>query len=119
MALARILTKRCVVTEETITFSQRTRFQVAMALAVVADVVQMVLFPLFVMGAESPVDDLVDAGVGVAMLSLLGVHWEFLPSFLGKLVPGVDLVPLWTLAVANVYRRSKALGKVEPRREEP
>jgi hypothetical protein len=40
---------------------------------------------------------------------LLGWHWEFLPSFLAKLVPGVDLVPLWTLAVANVYRRSKRL----------
>jgi hypothetical protein len=107
------------VAEDSIRITTRTKFQVAMALAVVADVVQMVIFPLFVMGAESPVDDALDAGVGVAMLSLLGVHWEFLPSFLGKLVPGVDLAPLWTLAVANVYRKSKALGKVEPRREEP
>jgi hypothetical protein len=41
------------------------------------------------------------------MLLLLGWHWEFLPSFLAKLVPGVDLVSLWTLSVANVYRRSK------------
>jgi hypothetical protein len=41
---------------------------------------------------------------------LLGWHWEFLPSFLGKLVPGVDLVPLWTVAVGNVYRRSKRLA---------
>jgi hypothetical protein len=40
---------------------------------------------------------------------LLGWHWEFLPSFLVELVPGADLVPLWTLAVANVYRRSKRL----------
>ena len=41
---------------------------------------------------------------------LLGWHWEFLPSFLAKLVPGVDLVPLWTLAVANVYRKSKQIA---------
>jgi hypothetical protein len=39
---------------------------------------------------------------------LLGWHWEFLPSFAAKLIPGVDLVPLWTLAVANVYRKSWA-----------
>jgi hypothetical protein len=25
-------------------------------------------------------------------------------------VPGVDLVPCWTLAVANVYRKSKRLA---------
>jgi len=46
-------------------------------------------------------------GVGATLAYLLGWHWEFLPSFLGKLVPGVDLVPFWTLAVANVYRKSK------------
>jgi len=33
-----------------------------------------------------------------------------LPSFLGKLVPGVDMVPFWTLAVANVYRKSKRIA---------
>jgi hypothetical protein len=45
-----------------------------------------------------------------ALSYLLGWNWEFLPSFLAKLVPGADLVPLWTLAVANVYRRSKRLA---------
>jgi hypothetical protein len=52
------------------------------------------------------------------MLTLLvGWHWEFLPSFLGKLVPGVDLAPFWTLAVANVYRKAKhtaAMGEDGP-----
>ena len=43
------------------------------------------------------------------MIYLLGWHWEFLPSFFAKLVPGVDLVPFWTLAVANVYRKSKRI----------
>jgi hypothetical protein len=47
---------------------------------------------------------------------LLGWHWEFLPSFAGKLIPGVDLVPLWTLAVANVYRKSRRdAAPTEPR----
>jgi hypothetical protein len=44
------------------------------------------------------------------LVNLLGWHWEFLPSFLAKLVPGVDLVPFWTMAVANVYRKSKRIA---------
>jgi hypothetical protein len=95
------------VTDEPIAISQRTRFQVAMILAIVADALQLVFLPLFVEGAASPADDILDVGVGAALLSLLGWHWEFLPSFLAKLMPGVDLAPFWTLAVANVYRKSR------------
>jgi hypothetical protein len=50
---------------------------------------------------------------------LLGWHWEFLPSFAAKLVPGVDLVPLLTLAVINVYRKQKRIAvTMEARREQ-
>lgn len=86
------------------------RLKTAMVLAILADVVQMVVMPLFVEGAASPADDLLDLGMAGVLSWLLGWHWEFAPSFLGKLVPGVDLVPLWTLAVANVYRKNKALA---------
>jgi hypothetical protein len=79
----------------------------AFALAIAADLLQIAVFPAFIEGAASPVDDLLDLGMAGAMGLLLGWHWEFLPSFLGKLVPGVDFVPLWTMAVANVYRKSK------------
>jgi hypothetical protein len=51
-----------------------------------------------------------DFGIGALMIYLLGWHWEFLPSFVAKLVPGVDLVPFWTMAVANVYRKSKRIA---------
>jgi hypothetical protein len=85
-----------------------------MILAIIADALQIAVFPLFVEGAESPADDVLDFGIGAVLAYLLGWHWEFLPSFLGKLVPGVDLVPLWTLAVANVYRKSKrTAGTIE------
>ena len=97
-------------TENFITNSQMTRFRIALILAIVADALQIVLLPLFVEGAESPADDVLDFGVGAALIYLLGWHWEFAPSFLAKLVPGVDLVPLWTLAVANVYRKSKRIA---------
>jgi hypothetical protein len=56
------------------------------------------------------VDDALDLGMGAAMFYLLGWHWEFLPSFAAKLVPGVDLAPCWTLAVLNVYRKSKRIA---------
>ncbi len=97
-------------TEISLTNSQLTRFRIALILAMVADALQIILLPLFVEGAESPADDVLDAAVGAALIYLLGWHWEFAPSFLAKLVPGVDLVPLWTLAVANVYRKSKRLA---------
>ena len=81
-----------------------------MVLAILADALQIVVFPLFVEGALSPADDILDFGIAAMMIHLLGWHWEFLPSFLAKLVPGVDLVPFWTMAVANVYRKSKRIA---------
>ena len=96
--------------EDTITISPGPRFRTAMMVAIAADALQVVVFPIFVQGALSPADDMLDLGIGAAMIHLLGWHWEFLPSFLAKLVPGVDLVPFWTLAVANVYRKSKRIA---------
>lgn len=83
----------------------RSRFRIALLVAVVADVVQIVGFPLFAEGAASPLDDILDAVVAVALTGLVGWHWEFTPSLIGKLVPGIDLVPFWSLAVVNVYRK--------------
>lgn len=84
-----------------------------MIVAIIADALQLAVFPMFVEGALSPADDLMDVGVGALMVHLLGWHWEFLPSFFAKLVPGVDLVPFWTIAVANVYRKSKQIAVAE------
>ncbi len=95
------------VTHDSITISRASRFRAAMVLAVIADALQIVVFPLFVEGAASPADDILDLGIGALLVRLLGWHWEFLPSFFAKLLPGVDLVPLWTLAVASVYWKSK------------
>jgi hypothetical protein len=94
--------------EEGIWLSTKSRFRTAMLLAVVADVLQIALFPLFIEGAFSPADDVLDVTVGGVFVRLLGWHWEFLPSFLTKLIPGADLVPFWTLAVATVYRKWKS-----------
>ncbi|MGC2477318.1 MAG: hypothetical protein WA485_23470 [Candidatus Sulfotelmatobacter sp.] len=94
--------------DDSIIISPGPKFKTAMLLAIVADALQLVIFPAFVEGALSPADDLLDLGVAAMMVRLLGWHWEFLPSFFAKLVPGMDLVPFWTLAVANVWRKTKA-----------
>ena len=106
-------------THDAITISPGSRFRVAMALAIIADALQILVFPLFVEGAASPADDILDFGIAAVLVHLLGWHWEFLPSFFAKLVPGVDLVPFWTMAVANVYRKSKQSAvTIEGSREE-
>ena len=98
--------------DESVTISPGPQFRTAMMLALAADALQLVLLPLFAEGALSPADDILDLGVGALMIHLLGWHWEFLPSFFAKLVPGVDLVPFWTIAVANVWRKAKADAKI-------
>lgn len=93
--------------DESVVLSPGAQFRSAMVLAIAADALQLVIFPVFAPGALSPADDVLDLGVAALMVHLLGWHWEFLPSFLVKLVPGVDLVPFWTMAVANVWRKAK------------
>jgi hypothetical protein len=93
--------------DDSVTISPGPQFLTAMLLAVIADAIQLIVFPLFVAGAISPADDIFDVAIAIMMVRLLGWHWEFLPSFLAKLVPGVDLVPFWTIGVANVYRKAK------------
>src|SRR6266568_1859942 len=108
-----------VITEEPISLSPRSRFQAAMILAMAADALQIFVFPLFAEGALSPADDVLDIAVAAVLVNLLGWHWEFLPAFLAELVPGVDLVPFWTLAVISVYREWKQITiTTEPSREQ-
>jgi len=97
--------------DDPITISPGPQFRTAMLLAIAADALQIVIFPVFAPGALSPVDDLLDLGVAALMVQLLGWHWEFLPSFFAKLVPGVDLVPFWSLAVASVWRKAKRMAE--------
>jgi hypothetical protein len=105
--------------DDRISISPGPQFRAAMLLAIVADALQIVVFPAFVAGALSPADDILDLGVAAAMIHLLGWHWEFVPSFLAKLVPGADLVPFWTMAVANVWRKTKRAAEVSATEGQP
>lgn len=93
-------------------FSANPR-RTALGIAMFADALQIVLFPLFGEGALSPFNDLLDLAVAGVLTRLLGWHWAFLPAFVTELVPGLDLVPTWTLAVLIVTRQ------MSPSRPEP
>ena len=79
--------------------------RLAWLVAMVADALQIVAFPLFAEGAISPADTVLDLVVAVVLSRLLGWHWAFLPSLAAELVPGVDLLPTWTAAVFYVTRQ--------------
>ena len=49
-------------TQDTVTISPGSRFRAAMILAIIADALQIAVFPLFVGGALSPADDILDFG---------------------------------------------------------
>lgn len=80
---------------------------VALAVAIVADALQVLLMPLMIGGALMPWDDALDFIVAGVMTWLLGWHWVFLPTAAAKLVPFVDMAPFWTLAVFIVAMRQK------------
>lgn len=88
----------------------RNRILAARILAVAADAIQLGIWPLFVGGATSPVNDVLDVAVGAAMVSLVGWNWVFIPSFAAELIPFVDMAPTWTVAVMIATRK----GAVEP-----
>jgi hypothetical protein len=89
------------------------RIWIARGLAVTADVVQIGLAPLFLEGGLSVFDSALDVLMAGTLTLLVGWHWAFLPAFLAELVPGLDLVPSWTLAVFLATRRRTA-PKVTP-----
>jgi len=75
------------------------RVPLAWTVAIVADAIQWVVCPVFLVGAASPADDIIDLVVGGTLVKLLGWHWAFAPSFVVKLIPVADFVPTWTMAV--------------------
>jgi hypothetical protein len=83
------------------------RIRAAQIVALIADTVQIALFPIFGAGFSSPFDDVLDAIVSVALIALLGWNWLFLPTCLVELAPLGDLAPTWTAAVFLATRKSR------------
>jgi len=79
----------------------------AWTVALVADGLQWVIFPLVITPAGWPADGVIDVVTAGILIKLLGWHWAFLPTFLVELIPGVDMVPTWTVAVFLATRGRK------------
>ena len=75
----------------------------ALAVAVVADALQVLLLPF----AWTFVESAVDVIAMVLTTWILGFHLLLLPTFVIELVPIVDLIPTWTACVAAVIALRK------------
>jgi hypothetical protein len=86
------------------------RVWIARGIALLVDLVQWALLP----ASLTPFNSAIDVATGLAMVALVGWHWAFLPTFAAELVPFVDLVPTWTLAVTFATRSRVAQAPALP-----
>jgi hypothetical protein len=87
--------------------------------AILADAIQIVGFPLFFEGGISPFDLALDMATAAILSRILGWHWAFLPTFAAEMVPGLDLFPTWTAAVFFVTRNQVRSASPETLTGEP
>ena len=95
------------------------RKKIALAIAALADAIQIGLFPGFVEGALSIPDDGLDLVVAVALLVTLGWRWRLVAALVLELVPGVALFPSWTAFVATLSVSDRAPALPSPAPPEP
>ena len=86
----------------------RSTLIAAYAVAICADLMQICFIPLLPEGFLNPLDDVSDAIACIILIRLIGFHFAFLPSFLIKLIPVVEIAPTWTLAVLIATRHLRA-----------
>ena len=88
--------------------------RIARAVAIIADALQLVLFPFFVEGFASALNDALDVVVCVILVRLIGWNPLFLPTIVVELLPFGNLAPTWTIALFIATRsRQTALPPKE------
>jgi hypothetical protein len=88
----------------------RTRIVLAVAVAVIADGLQILLLPLAWTFAESAVD----VAAMILTMWLIGFHLLLLPTFAVEFIPVVDLLPTWTGCVIAVIALRKRAQRTPP-----
>lgn len=89
----------------------RERVRLAYAVAVTADVLQLLLGPF----GWAFADELLDVAAMVLTCRLIGFHPLLLPTFVLEFLPIVDMLPTWTGCVAIVVAlRKRRQAKVSP-----
>jgi hypothetical protein len=96
----------------------RNQIWLARGIALAADAVQIVFFPLFAGGAPEGADAVMDVCVAALLCWLCGFHAAFLPTFIGEALPTLDLFPSWTLAVLFVTRKGADAPKLDAARSD-
>jgi hypothetical protein len=88
----------------------RTRIVLALAVAVMADGLQLLLGPLgWAFG-----DQLIDVVAMLLVIWLVGFHWLLLPSFVLEFIPVVDELPTWTACTVAVVALRRRREKSPP-----
>ena len=91
----------------------RRRIALAIALAALADALQIGLGPL----GWVFLDEIIDVLAMLATTFLIGFHPLLLPTFIVEFIPVVDMLPTWTgcvVAVAMLRRRQPPAGSAAP-----
>ena len=86
------------------------RIALVLAIAVVADILQIVLLPLEWLFAQQIVDVV---AVGL-VIWLLGFHVLLLPTFAVEFIPVVDMLPTWTACAVAVIALRKREQRQDP-----
>lgn len=93
----------------------RRRKLLALFLAGLADLVEIALFPLFLEGAASPFDLLLDLLTAGSLWAVAGFRWRYLVAFAAEALPFVSLFPTWTaLALTLPSEGGQAPRRVGP-----
>ena len=89
----------------------RSRMFLAVAIAVVADLLQIILVPLEWAFVQQIVDVI---AMGLTML-VIGFHPLLLPTFVIEFIPFVDMLPTWTgCVIAVIALRKRGQKSVPP-----
>jgi hypothetical protein len=92
----------------------RNRRNLALFVAGIADLVQMVFFPAFVEGVASPFEIGLDVVTAIVILLIVGFQWRLAFALAIELVPAVDLFPTWTAVVLSLPVASKDAPALPP-----
>ena len=84
------------------------RKKIALAVAALADALQLGLFPAFAEGALSIPDDVLDVVVAALLILTLGWRWRIVGALALELVPGAALFPTWTAFVLTIRSEAPA-----------
>jgi hypothetical protein len=83
----------------------------AFAVAAIADAMQLPLYAALFTGVLALPSEIIDATMDITAMILIcrwvGFHWCLLPCFLLEFVPGLELIPTWTAAVAFIVSKRK------------